>query len=680
MRRRLTLGLVLVLTAVLAAGCEVEKLLERGQEALQAGRYAEAVRCFEDALDRKPELGEDPQFLSRLARARAYAAEEAGRRLAAAGNWEEAAERYDAALAVLPDLAEARRARDRALREAARARHARALQAADEGNLDAARADLQRARTLDPANRDVTAALASLDAPADVDSPAAALYREGLADAGQRHWGEALATFRRAVRADANHLPARAERHRAEREVTRAREIHAEAVRLLNARSLDRAIATARRALDAWPTFPEAQSTLDQAVALRAEAHAAHSRADAAFRDGRPRDAVREAEAALSIFPAHAGARDVLARSAHALGQEAMQAGRPGSALLWFLDAGDYGTDPAYDRARRNAETQVRGRVTVRLAVGEARSDVGAAAAGRLRDGVLATLPSQAPDLVQLTSAGAEPPPAYTADLRLRELQVRTQPVAAHQRVHAYTVAREVPNPEIIRLRRLLLVERERLARLRRAWQRPCPVCGGTGRHGRGPGGPRACPHCRGTGRAGDVDRHDVERQARRVRRIEHDLARTPPTAVEHVPAEWAYTVEDHEKTARALAAVGVRRAGGVRLLDETVERAVRHEDRTIVNPNPTVGLAPDPLRFPADGALEEAALAETAPAVAERILDAVTEDFEATVRAAAEHFRNEGKTAETLEVRVDLAVWLQSRGKAEGKRLLADLRAAQRR
>ncbi|MFO8013340.1 MAG: hypothetical protein R6X20_08550, partial [Phycisphaerae bacterium] len=292
----------------------------------------------------------------------------------------------------------------------------------------------------------------------------------------------------------------------------------------------------------------------------------------------------------------------------------------------------------------------------------------------------LAALASRAPDLVHLADPGADPPPAYTANLRLRELQVRTQPVAAHPHVHAYTVAREGPNPEVVRLRRLLLVERGRLARLRQAWHRPCPVCGGTGRHGKRPGGPRACPRCRGTGRCGDVDKHDLERQARRVRHLEHDLVHTPALVTEHVPAEWAYTVEDHEKTARAVAAVGVRRADGARLADETVERAVRHEDRTILNPNPTVGLAPDPLQFPADAALEEAALAEASPAVAERILATVTEDFEATVRAAAERFRREGKTAEAMEVRVDLAVWLQGRGKAGGKRLLADLRTEQRR
>lgn len=679
MRRRLTLGLSL-LVAVLLAGCEVEKLLERGQEALQTGRYAEAVRCFEDALAREPKLGEHPQFMSRLSRARAYAAEEAGRRLAAAGRWEEAARRFHAALAILPDLDAARRGRDRALREAARARHARALEAADRGDLAAARADLEHARTLDPSNRDVPAALASLEAPADADSPAAAPYRDGLAHAAQQHWGEALAAFRRAVRADPNHLPARAERHRAAGQLTRAREVHAEAARLLRARNLDRAVAAARRALDVWPTFAEAEATLEQATARRAEADAAHRRATEAFRDGRRRDAVREAEAALALFPAHAGAREVLARAVHALGREALRAGRPGAALLWFLDACAYGADPAYDRARREAEAQVRDRVTVRLGVGEARSDVGAAAAARLRDGVLAALASRAPDLVHLADPGADPPPAYTANLRLRELRVRTQPVAAHPHVHAYTVAREGPNPEVVRLRRLLLVERGRLARLRQAWHRPCPVCGGTGRHGKRPGGPRACPRCRGTGRCGDVDKHDLERQARRVRHLEHDLVHTPALVTEHVPAEWAYTVEDHEKTARAVAAVGVRRADGARLADETVERAVRHEDRTILNPNPTVGLAPDPLQFPADAALEEAALAEASPAVAERILATVTEDFEATVRAAAERFRREGKTAEAMEVRVDLAVWLQGRGKAGGKRLLADLRTEQRR
>ena len=743
MRHRLVL-VVLALATVAVAGCEVEDLLKRGEQAMQAGRYDEAVRCFEDALAKEPKLADQPEFMATLTRARAYAAYDAGRRLADAGQWAEAARRFADVLAIDPAFPNAREAHDRSLREAARVLHAQAVAAADAGDLAAARRHLEDAAAFDPQSADVRAAQASLDTPADARSAAAGPYQEGQAASGRRDWGPALAAFRRAVDADPNHLPARAQRARAQAEVARAQQHHAEAARLLGNRELDQAIAAARQALAVWPSYPEARQTLDAATTRRAQADAAHTRAVRAAEAGKHRDALREAEAARAIFPAHPGARQVVARSAYALGLVAQQSGRPGSALLWFLDAQAAGGDPAVQAARRAAEDAVRQRVTVRLAVADARSDAGAAAADQLRGNVLAILGQRGGDLVRLVDAGAAPPPAYLVDLRLRELGVRTQSVGAETRAHAYTVNRQGPNPEVIRIRRELDIEERRLDRMRREWQRRCTRCNGTGRlacpvcngagtvacgdcggsgrvvcpqcNGTGQVGgapcpqcngagqvncatcngtgrlkcPRCgnwppkpgwirCPRCEGSGRAADFDEDDLDRQVLRVRNLRAELLRTPPLLVVETPAQWPYTVQIHEKTARAAGTVAIRRADGASLRQEALEGAAAARDETIVNPNPQVGLAADPLQFPADRVLQDNALAQAAGQAADWVLAAVAADFEATVRAAADRFVAEGKTDDALEVHVDLAILTRAARPDEGNRMLETLRAEQR-
>ncbi len=63
------------------AGCEAERLARRGNQALEAGRGAEAVHYLEAAAREEPRLREHPEFRTRLERARYLKAYQSGVRL-----------------------------------------------------------------------------------------------------------------------------------------------------------------------------------------------------------------------------------------------------------------------------------------------------------------------------------------------------------------------------------------------------------------------------------------------------------------------------------------------------------------------------------------------------------------------------------------------------------------------
>ena len=553
--KRTGLGLVAALAVCACAGCTVTRLMSQGDAHLLANRPAEAVRCYEAALAKDPDLAQSGRFTGKLGRARSRAAHERGRRAAEQKQWDEAIAAFSESLEHESFFERAKGALRHAKAEAAKVHHKRAMELADQGKLNDAILELEKAHELDPGNPDVRDALDSVKRKkGEKVSQARGLYGEALALAADRRWGRAAEALETALAADPNHVLCRVARCRSQTTMAEAKHICSEGADLLARKRLDRARRKLVQGLEVWPFYPQGLDLLretdsriaqadglyrkaaalgsrgewDAAVAsvaasikvypfrteaqvllrrARNEAAAAHCRAGAAWMTrgdlGKAEDAFIRA---LGYVPNMTAAREGLAKADFTRGESAAQKGHWGNALLWYLQAADHLPGARYAAKIRDARARVRERVRFGMTV-EVRDKAAAppAATAALKSGVLAQLSRAKPDVLDLVAAGGDAagPVAYRARIELTRLDVAGGLSRTENRIYRYTVYRMVPNPEIPRLQSLLLAAERRLAYLRREYRRPCHVCRGTGRvacpacRGRGV---RSCTFCRGTG------------------------------------------------------------------------------------------------------------------------------------------------------------------------------------
>ena len=534
---RCVAGLLLLAALV---GCNpAAKLIKQGNQQMLAKRPAEAARLFAAALKAKPKLARDPAFMAKLNRANGLAHYQAGYQLANQKRWDEAIDLFSKAVAADPGLAEAQQGLRWAKQEGAKAHHQRALGLADKGDLNGTIRALQRALELDPSNGDAKDALENTQEKKGASlSKAQSLFVQARELGAKSDWGKASEALRAAIAANPNHILSRVMLAQVSGQIAAAQKLTAEGRAMLADRRLERAQAALRSALGVWPTFAEAKGLLEEAGRQHQSAETLLQQATQQANAKDWEAATATAAAALSLFPYHAAAEQLfdrarreaaaqhlakgnalLGRGAHqeadaaflsaltylpdavepkvglartdvARGDAAQAKGLWGSALLWYRQATGHHSGAAYAAKLSEAQARVLARVRFGLAIqvhGAGGAQTTASAA--LQRSLLAHLTQQHPDVIALAG---EAPPFYGLTAELAALAVTDTVVSTEQRVHRYTIARQVPNPDIPRLQQLLAGARADLHHLRREFNRPCPTCQGRKQ--------LPCTHCRARG------------------------------------------------------------------------------------------------------------------------------------------------------------------------------------
>lgn len=446
----------LLLLALFLTGCEAAQYVSRGDDALKQGRPQTALVNYKAAARSDPNLQRDPVFRAKLIEATWRTSLEDAESAARQGGWEVAIRHYEESLRHNPNNPPAVDGLAKAKVEGAREWHVRAVAAADKGDLAKAKTDLDLARTWDPGNKDVNAALASLQRGG---GPVEPRYSATLRLMEEKRHDQAAGELAAIIAADANHLPARAALFRANGQLAESRRHHEQASRLLEQKRLDDALAAAGKALDLWPGNADAADLMARAKAQRdqAEALLAQSKQLAAQNDfagataavgqclavypfhaeaikwssqikqaaadtytaaGQQKLQANDLEGAASAFRAalgyvasHRPASDGLVQVAFAQGQGAEKENLWGNALLWYMDAASQRPDGIYKEAERRARDELNRRIAFELATvvadGRGQSNVDTAA---LEGQLSRQLARIKPPFVNLTAAGGAPP------------------------------------------------------------------------------------------------------------------------------------------------------------------------------------------------------------------------------------------------------------------------------
>lgn len=333
-----------------------------------------------------------------------------------------------------------------------------------------------------------------------------------------------------------------------------ARKKYASGVELLQEKRLDDAIRALEDALDIWPFYAEAKRQLAVSQKQRETAESLHETAAKLSEEGRWDETVQATSATLEVFPFHERALFLLALSKQKAAEAHCKAGKAllpegklqeaekefllslnylpdmidakeglaqadyirgeaagkkdlwGNALLWYMDAADHVSKNEYLNKIRQARSKIFERISFGLSLEVRKSEeVSPNASAALKSKIMQSISNQKPDFLLLVSGqeGARQP-VYAISVDPAKVEIKSRLVSSENRTHNYTVYRDVPNPEIPKLRELLQVARQDLERLRREFDQTCPTCGGTGRlvctkcGGRGE---IRCTDCGGTGK-----------------------------------------------------------------------------------------------------------------------------------------------------------------------------------
>ena len=211
----------------------------------------------------------------------------------------------------------------------------------------------------------------------------------------------------------------------------------------------------------------------------------------------------------------------------------------------------------------------------------------------------------------------------------------------------------------------------------------PCPVCHGSGRRACRKCGGRGvleCSRCRGTGRGGRVSEHELRRQERIVRELEDRFRRAPSIVTQGLPAEWRYVVHHHVKTGTAEANIQTQH-GPTRTVThtDTITRTARHEDTTVDNANPEIGVDEDPLELPTDGSVRRVLVDEAAAEAASKLVHALVDARAKELKARAEDLARQGKSLAAIEAQIDYAHTIEATNPSGAATIFARLRKALR-
>ncbi|MEM9419299.1 MAG: hypothetical protein AAGA25_09660 [Planctomycetota bacterium] len=562
MHRSLPLVLLLFVTAF-GIGCSAQRHMERGQAALVSNDPVKARHHFTRALEHDPKLINKPEFAENYRISQRDAAVVEGQQDLRQGRPLDAIERFETALRHHPGWAAADDGLAQARSDAADVYHEQAIQAADRGDLDRARSDLQRALQYIHGHPQATAALASISAGAQ----APAEYTAGQNHAANKAWDQALSAYRRSIVSQPNFLPARAAIPSTLDDA--ARDMLDKSRRLLAEKNYDQAEAAAQRTTKYRPNHADFQPTL--------------------------------------------GSIDL------ARGQDAMVADLPGSALLWFRKARGHFAhhkSPKLESAKAGISTashQLRemNRLTVTL---DPISENNHPTAATLADLVQAQLQSREALALSFTPTG------QAINVNLTRLMIPPVKVHTEQLEHPYEVHFDVPNPEREEIQHELheieaciddlLIREDRLARRHAVLLARHP-------HGQPPHGDREFDRVCYDLEQVRAELHDARHD---LKAVTHELHDTPlfvtRTRVEH----WPYSQSTHERTAGMT--VMLTGAKGPQI---TFSPRVTDSDTTITPANPEIGLPADPLSLLNDaelhGALVEVAAQELADHLSEALV-----------------------------------------------------------
>lgn len=739
MRQERSLLLLLGFALVLS-GCAAH-LVRKGDASLLSDDPDMALRHYRSALDRDPGLSGKPEFVAKFNRAQCGRLHRQGVALVKRKEYEQAVLKLSQCLEIDPKFSAAQRILSEARRGASRVRYDKAMRYADKGKLNEAIYELEKALELDPTNSDAREALESVSkTKADRNSKAGALYLEADALGKEKRWRKAAELLRTAIALNGSYLPGRIGYFRSRKAMKDSGAAWSRGCLLLKRRRLDEAIVSLRESLEIWPFHPEAPDMLGQAEAQRkltdelyAEAEAAGKREDwptaaaAAYRGRevypyhRPTSALYEkvrhkacdvhtrrgeellakgsaeqAEAhwllAVRYVPDTTTARHGLAGIYVRRGTAAAKTNHWGSAVLSYMDAAHY--VPTKDNLAKLADA--REKILARIAFGISldvaeghKMEPGASEA--LKTGIRARLAAKKPSFVSLAGeSGKEDMLSYAASVTLRKLDVRQRRTRSESRTYRYAVDRDVPNPEIPKLRLLLQSAQRELSQERREYRRRCLHCGATGR--------TTCPKCKGDrkrmkhcptckgrgrvrcpwceGRVTRATRRSVREKQRIVDDLRSKLERTPATIVKSFPADWDYTVHHYEKTGMIGLGLRVSDGAGRGVADFTVGETFHQKDETIDGANPAIGLRADPLKLASDTEVTRRLINAASDQAAGRILVATVNARCSRVRSAVQKSERSGKPLEATEARVDLVHLLEFVSPKEAGRLLDDLRA----
>ena len=725
--------------ALLLGGCATSRLIKEGDRNMSANRPGGAVRFYEKAIGKKPNLVNNKKFMTKLQRANCLAAYEEGQALASKGQWDQAVGRFSDSLKIDPEFSKARTALRYARQQAAIVHHKEAISNADNGNLRGASSELRLALQMDPNNTDVQTALGSLGATRT--SPAQNAYELAKEMQKERKWLRAAEVLSEAVKQHPNDILCRVELYGSRRQLEQAKKLRTEGIQLGRERRLDKAMATLVQAKGIWPFIEQVDEPLAKARAERDQAEEFYRQATALAEKSDWPAVIEKAQAGLAVFPFHEGIIAVLAQAKHQTAQKHLQEGRSllkegqspeadrafykaleyvpdmsqaqqgvaeiafqrgskaeqaglwGEALVWYTEAIDHHDTDQYQRQKAAMREKIVERIGYSLAVevtdGHRRVSADAAT---LQSKVLDIIARKSPEYLWAESGHEHGSWGdYQASLDIREFDVDSRIIRSDNRVHNYTIYQDVPNPEIPRILGRLESARQRLRRMRHQVNQPCYACQGKGKvkcsacSGKGKSDcPRChgsgqvnCGKCRGSGRNPDVDHKDVRRQERKVQGLEGELRRTPSTISQGFRAQWPYTVEHHEKKGVTEVGISIADTSTAEVFHrDAIGKRDEHRDSTIQNPNPSIGLKPNDLNLPADAEVRRRLMDQIALQGSSRVLKAVINKRIAETHAKIDHLRQEQKDAQALEAEADLASLLGARDPKAAAEIINRLRA----
>jgi tetratricopeptide (TPR) repeat protein len=475
-----------------------------------------------------------------------------------------------------------------------------------------------------------------------------------------------------------------------------------QAGKLAQAGKWDEAILEINAATGVYPAYKQAKD-LGQDIRRRA-ANATVVAATAMLGKGNLPGAEDAFRRALEYVPDFAPALEGIGRADFERAKAAEAQGRWGAALAWVTEAIDFAPKKAeYADLAGAMRARVLERVRFAIAKGPPRpaTEVVSAATAVLEEKTWQRLGRSRPEFLVVAGdpafTGAA---AYLVALDATEPQVRGGLARTEQRTFRYTIKREEPNPDYANMRDQLNRARDYLTQLRADYDQPCPYCGGGGvllcracggtgtiigpppgpcpycnMPGGRPGYVR-CPRCGGTGHYSRVSYTELRRAEQEVARLQDLLLRTPPMVTRTLPADWAYSLEYHEKsgvmefTLRILSA-----ERGRNVVADTIRRDKRYEDALLQNANPAIGLAADPLKLPADVEVRATILDDAAAEAANRIVAATAAARAAERQAESQKLFSEGHVPEAIEADADAAILKEAGARGQGMVLVGALR-----
>lgn len=679
---------------VLLTGCTAYKHNKAGDAAAQTGDMRSAVYHYEQALANKERYARDADFLTKLAVARSRVAYGEAQTLRTQGRYEPAIEQLRESMRQDPGYAQPGALLPIVLKEAAHWRYTQAVNAADHGDLDAARQHLVRSMQHDMTDDAAAYAMASLS-PGRLDeaTPGLAAYRAGLAQSAERRWTLAEQTLIKSVGANSGLLPARAALHESRAQLAEARRLQRDGQSLIDQLTMGPAIKSLNRSLEVWPYNAQASELLTKAKAQQALANEQFVQATQAAGQSKWDDAIARADNGLAIDRSHAGlgelrsalprraaadhtrrgdahrdkgeldqahrsySRALSYRGTHrdarvgmagvyaAWGESHEQAGRLGAALLHFAKGQSYTRDKTLDEGVVRTGAALRDRLGVGLSVSADEQGRGAIDPRQLRDALVGTLQSKQSHGLAIQGQGMP----YELRLTIRKATIDERLTNTSRRTHRYTTQELHHNPEYNRVAR----QYDRECAVLRRYEADLSSYRCRGHRDGG-----ACD-CFNSGRYSHL-KSQVNRQRRIVNNAKRELDCTPRQIRVTLHHEWNYTVETYTKAGElSVITELVDTASGKAVKRFTHQASFAQSDDRTLNSNPSVGVRHDDLRLASDDTVRGALTDELASAAGPWATHALIDHQLAQVNATVDAFEEAGKTAEALEARVDRAVLL---------------------